>query len=143
EEREVALGEVTLGELTARPHRRAFTLPGGRCLGPLRGPGGEVRGVLVREQHAVSGDVEVSAAAAAPGLYRVALVVTNRTPLEDASCRSRDEVVLRTLVSTHAILGVRGGAFVSLLDPPEDCREAAAGCINRGTWPVLVGDESA
>ena len=51
-----------------------------------------------------------------------------------------DEVVLRTLVSTHSILGVRGGEFVSLLEPPDDCRAAAAACQNRGTWPVLVGD---
>jgi hydrogenase maturation protease len=36
---------------------------------------------------------------------------------------------------------VRGGAFVSLLDPPEPWGEAAAGCRNVGTWPVLVGEE--
>src|SRR5206468_6556944 len=30
--------------------------------------------------------------------------------------------------------------FVSLLDPPEPWRAAAAGCRNVGTWPVLVGE---
>jgi hydrogenase maturation protease len=53
----------------------------------------------------------------------------------------RDEAMLRTLASSHAILGVRGGEFVSLLDPPEGFREAAAACRNVGTWPVLVGAE--
>jgi hydrogenase maturation protease len=38
-------------------------------------------------------------------------------------------------------LSVREGEFVSLLDPPEALREAAAGCRNVGTYPVLVGDE--
>ncbi len=39
------------------------------------------------------------------------------------------------------ILSTSGGQFVSLLDPPEELREAAAGCENRGLWPVLVGEE--
>src|SRR5262249_25421686 len=108
---------------------------------PLRGPAGEIRGVLVRRQHTIQCAVEVTATSVVPGLYRVALVVANRTPLEDAASKSRDEVVLRTLASTHSILGVRGSEFVSLLDPPEGCREAAAACDNRGTWPVLVGAE--
>ena len=48
---------------------------------------------------------------------------------------------MRSLISTHTILGVRPGEFVSLLDPPEAFREAAAGCRNIGTWPALVGEE--
>jgi hydrogenase maturation protease len=141
EEREVALGGITLAELSARPHRRDFTFLGGRRLEPLRGSEREVHGVLVREQHTIHGAAEVMATVAAPGVYRVTLTVANRTPLPDAARKSRDELVLRTLVSTHLILGVRGSEFVSLLDPPEDCREAAAACRNRGTWPVLVGAE--
>src|SRR5262249_30785809 len=31
--------------------------------------------------------------------------------------------------------------FVSLLDPPASWRQAAAGCRNIGTWPVLVGEQ--
>jgi hydrogenase maturation protease len=48
---------------------------------------------------------------------------------------------MHTLASTHTILGVREGEFVSLLDPPEALRETAASCRNAGTWPVLVGVE--
>ena len=47
--------------------------------------------------------------------------------------------MLRTLSSTHTILSVADGEFVSLLDPPEELREAAAACQNVGAWPVLVG----
>jgi hypothetical protein len=141
EEREVVLGEVTLGDLLTHPRTTAFTFPSGRRLEPVRGPAGEVCGVLVREQQGVAGVVEAAAAEPAEGLFRVTLRVVNRTPLEDAGRRSRDEALLRALVSTHALLGVRQGEFVSLLDTPECWREAAAACRNVGTWPVLAGDE--
>ena len=55
----------------------------------------------------------------------------------------RDEGLLRSLVSTHTILGLRAGEFVSLLDPPDPWRDLAAGCRNEGTWPVLVGENGA
>jgi hydrogenase maturation protease len=48
---------------------------------------------------------------------------------------------LRALASTHTILEVQDGEFVSLLDPPACWREAATACRNVGAWPVLVGDE--
>ena len=34
---------------------------------------------------------------------------------------------------------MQNGAFVSLIDPPDECRALAAQCHNEGTWPVLVG----
>ncbi|HSU68688.1 MAG TPA: hypothetical protein VLJ39_17535, partial [Tepidisphaeraceae bacterium] len=51
----------------------------------------------------------------------------------------RDDALLRSLVSAHTRLGVRGREFVSLTDPPDDCRDAAASCRNVGVWPVLIG----
>jgi hydrogenase maturation protease len=141
EEREIALGEMTLGDLRTRPQRKPFTFPAGRRSEPVRGPDGDVCGILVREQQAVAGAVEVAAAEVAAGLFKVTLRVVNCTALPDAERLSRDDALLRALVSTHAILGVRGGELVSLLDPPECWRQAAAACRNVGTWPVLVGAE--
>jgi hypothetical protein len=46
-----------------------------------------------------------------------------------------------SMLSTHTLLGVHGGEFISLLDPPENYRAAAAACRNVGTWPVLAGSE--
>jgi hydrogenase maturation protease len=60
--------------------------------------------------------------------------------LEDGHEKSRDEALMRSLVSTHTILGVSEGEFVSLFDPPEAWRTVAASCQNVGSWPVLVGD---
>jgi hypothetical protein len=141
EERRIDLAGVTLSEILNRPRRETFALPGRRWTEPLRGPGGEIGGMLVREQRAVEGAVELETAGVADGLFKVTLRVINRTTLEDNRRTDRDAALLRSLVSTHAVLIVRRGAFVSLLDPPERWREAAAGCRNVGTWPVLVGEE--
>jgi hydrogenase maturation protease len=105
----------------------------------LRGDGGEVVGVVVRRQEALEGSVGLSAGPGADGVFKVRVRVENRTPLGGGT--GRDEALLHALVSTHAVLGVRGGEFVSLLDPPERWRELAAGCRNEGAWPVLVGEE--
>jgi hypothetical protein len=96
-------------------------------------------------QEAVAGVVEASASRlpsrGGKGLYKLSVRIASVTPLVDPEGMDRDEALLRALVSTHAVLGVREGAFVSLTDPPEGCREAAASCRNVGVWPVLVGDE--
>jgi hydrogenase maturation protease len=120
----------------ARPRTIAFTFPGGRRSEPVRGASGAVVGVLVREQEAIHGEVNLSAAEVSADLYRLTLRVANRTPMGDGT---RDDALLRALVSTHSILGVRDGAFVSLLEPPDRWSDAAAACKNVGTWPVLVG----
>ena len=51
--------------------------------------------------------------------------------------------MLRSLVSAHTILRAAGGEFISLIDPPEPLKPAAAACRNVGTWPVLAGDDGA
>jgi hypothetical protein len=141
EERDVSVGVLELGAVLDRPVQRTFAFPGRRWLEPLPGLDGNVAGMLVRVQESITGSVEVAAARVAEGLFRVILRALNRTPLADGGHGSRDDVLLRSLVSTHTILRVRRGEFVSLLDPPAECREAAAACRNVGTWPVLVGEE--
>ena len=54
---------------------------------------------------------------------------------------TRDDALLRSLASTHTVLGVQDGRFVSLLGPPESLSELVATCKNIGTFPVLVGEE--
>jgi hydrogenase maturation protease len=46
---------------------------------------------------------------------------------------------MQSLISTHIILGVKDGEFVSLLEPPAELQELASSCQNIGAWPVLVG----
>jgi hydrogenase maturation protease len=141
EEREVVLGERALGELTTTPVRQPFAVSGRRLLEPVSTPTGETVGVLERRQQTVEGVLEVSATPVSDGLFRVTLRVMNRTAMAAADATTRDAALLRSMASTHAVLEVRDGAFVSLLDPPGCWREAAAACQNVGTWPVLVGAE--
>jgi hydrogenase maturation protease len=138
EERTVALAETPLADLRARPH--GFAFPAGRRREEIRQASGKVVGVIDREQQALQGTVEVAAAAVAEGLFRLTVRVANTTAPENAGRADRDEALLYALVSTHVILEVQGGAFVSLLDPPDRCRAAAAECRNVGVWPVLVGE---
>jgi hypothetical protein len=84
----------------------------------------------------IHGDVYIDRECLEPGLQKIRIRITNRTP-RNRNC----DALLQAFVSTHTILTARNGRFVSLLDPPEQFREAAARCRNIGTWPVLIGKE--
>ncbi|WP_083713265.1 hypothetical protein [Paludisphaera borealis] len=141
EEREASLGETTIDDLITRPRETTFAFVGGRRWEPIRVPGRGVVGVIVRDQQPVAGGVEASAVEVAEGLFRLSIRVACRSSMEDAAVADRDAALLRSLVATHAILTVRDGAFVSLLEPPACWRDAAAACRNVGGWPILVGEE--
>jgi hypothetical protein len=141
-ERAVCLSSLNLNEVVDQPRRLAFSFPQSREVEPLRDEAsGRLVGLVVRRRQAIEGAIEVTAQREGSGAFKINVRILNLTPLEDADGRSRDEALMRSFVSTHTILSVREGEFVSLLDPPEALREAAAGCRNVGTYPVLVGDE--
>ena len=124
-------GSATRADVTparvADPGLNEFTFPASR----------HVDGDTVHEQRDVVGAVALSAAPVEDGLFRVTVRVENRT---DADPSIREEAQQYTLASTHTILGVQDGEFVSLLDPPAHWEGAAAACENIGTWPVLIGE---
>src|SRR5262249_28596609 len=122
---------------------REFAFPARREEWPTSGREGGTPVTVIREQRAIVGSVEVSARRAAESLYKVTVRVRNDTAPQDDFAGDRDEALLHALVSTHAILGVRDGKFVSMIDPPEPWREIAAECRNVGTWPVLIGEPGA
>lgn len=140
EERQIELIDLTIGQLLETPQHREFHLPARRWVEPIAGPTGKIEGVLVREQQSIAGVVMVRAAEVGDNTFKITVQLANRTPFDILAERSRDEALLRTLVSSHTVLQLHGGAFVSLMDPPEDGREAVAGCKNVGVWPVLVGE---
>ena len=142
-EREVCPSPLPLSTLLTQPQRLAFAFPACQETEVLRQPDGRVVGAIRRQQHAVSGAVEIAAAPAAEHCVKLTARILNLTPLAHASAQHRDAALMRALVSTHTILSVQDGEFVSLLDPPEACRTVAAACRNIGTWPVLVGQAGA
>ncbi len=108
---------------------------------PVRDRDGRIVAAFIRTSHGIAGAIEAKAQRLAPDLWKLTLRIANVTPLADADRSERAAAQLRAFASTHAILTVEGGAFITLLDPPDDLREAAAQCENVGAFPVLVGGE--
>jgi hypothetical protein len=139
-EREITVGRFELSELLESPKRVGIDIPGGSGEEPLLEPTGEVAGALVRSWHTLCGTVEVEAETLREGTFKVTVRITNTTPWRG---EDRESTLRQTFVSTHTVLEVGGGEFVSLMDPPEGFREAVRECENLKTWPVLVGEEGA
>jgi hypothetical protein len=139
-EREITVGRFELSELLEAPKRVGIDIPGGSREEPLAEPTGEVAGALVRSWRTLSGTVEVEAETLDERTFKVTVRITNTTPWRG---EDRESTLRQTFVSTHTVLEVEGGEFVSLTDPPEEFREAVRECENLKTWPVLVGDEGA
>ena len=140
-EREVEAPPLAVGNLAGTPARIDFAFPGKTHLDPLRMEGGRITAVWVRTALSIEGTIGISAESVATDVWRLTVRVENLTPLPAAERENREQAQRRALASTHTIFAVRDGAFVSLLDPPDDLREAAAQCDNQGTWPVLAGEE--
>ncbi len=140
-EREVPTKSFTLSELATERQRTDFSFPSKQETESLRDSSGRLVGVIVRKQQAIEGSIEIEAEPVADGVFKITARILNLTPMERATQASRDEALLGALVSTHTILSVKEGEFVSSLDPPDEFRNAVAHCNNVGTWPVLVGDE--
>lgn len=88
----------------------------------------------------LSGYAESSAEPLAGGGFRIRLCVANTSALEGGASLAHNDILPYTFVSTHSILALGDGKFVSLLDPPNAWRDAAAACTNAGTYPVLAGE---
>lgn len=137
-ERDFAVNSLTLAELCRQTRASRFAFPDAAKVDP--GIGSESPGDgAVRHQETIEGVIEIRAERLREGLFKIFVHVRNTTPL-DRPDSTRDEALMRSLVSAHLVLGVEGAEFVSLLEPPDDLRDLAAQCQNVGAWPVLVGD---
>lgn len=115
-ERRVDLDCIALASLTHGENQNAFYFESDRRL---------------------DGQITVSAAQIREGIFRVTLRASNAS---DCVAASRDEALLHSLASAHAVLRIYNGEFVSQTDPPEELREMVAACQNIGVWPVLAGE---
>lgn len=137
-EQTLAVARLDLDELLDAPQRLPFAVAAGREVEPVRDATGAVVGLLVRTWQALAGHVEVTAEPVAADVFRITVRVENLTQV--TGDLAREQALRHALVSTHTILGLEQGAFISLLEPPGQLREAAACCDNIGAWPVLVGE---
>jgi hydrogenase maturation protease len=139
-EQDVALPSTRLADLLVSPVRQLFAFTGGRELEPTKDDFGSAAAFISRAREEISGSVELSAEECGAELFRITVLISNLTALENPGRLRREEVLLKSLLSTHTVLGVRGAEFLSLIDPPPGLQEVASGCKNVGTWPVLAGE---
>ncbi|MBI3822880.1 MAG: hypothetical protein HY289_09420 [Planctomycetes bacterium] len=114
-EREVVMPACALNDLADGPITTAFAF----------------RGWQGRKDSTLEGSAELAIEAGNDPIVKIGLRIANEAPASSA-----------LMLSTHAVLGVENGRFLSSIDPPDDARALAATCRNRGAWPVLVGDQA-
>lgn len=140
-ERSVTVQFTSLHELADGQFRQAFSFPASQEREPIRDEELRIVAVMAREQALIEGAVEMAASQLSSELSKITLRVVNKTPITETGTLTRDQVLVHGLVSTHAVLEVTGGEFVSQTDPEPDAKAAAAASRNVGCWPVLVGEE--
>ncbi|MBO0864684.1 MAG: hypothetical protein J2P16_06400 [Mycobacterium sp.] len=116
-----------------------FGDPPGQWSLPVSAPSGTdtelvTGGRLVRTRAEVSAALSVGVELD-DGLHRVTLTLSNT----GAPAADKNDAVARSLIGTHVIAEAVGGAFVSLLDPPERATAAVARCRQHRCFPVLAG----
>lgn len=129
-EQTAAVDCLLLRDLITHAQTRNFFFSGSEASGPD----------VVRRKVPIEGQMEISAALVDGQLFRVTLQFRNTTC---CLAGSRDDALMHSFASAHAVLQVRDAEFVSQIDPPEDLRDAVKQCQNTGVWPVLVGENGA
>ncbi|MGP3638274.1 hypothetical protein ACTU45_34020 [Streptomyces sp. 24-1644] len=134
---------VTLAELIGEGAEIPFSRAAGEETEPVTDGDGRCAGRLVRRTERIEGRVRLRAAEL-DGPYRVlklTAVVENTSPWTPAADgEDREAALSHSLVAAHLLLGLSSGSFLSMTDPPEWAKGAAASCLNRHTWPVLAGE---
>jgi hydrogenase maturation protease len=137
-EREIGTTGLSLRELVEHTRSIDFTFPCERIVEKLV-DGESSEAVLEHQQ--LKGTITIAAARVDADLFKLSMQIENHTPETRAITNRRNAILLHSFISAHTILRVHQGAFISLIDPPEALGEAARGCKNIRTWPVLVGSE--
>ncbi len=127
--REVSTLDVALDDLLNMERRIEINIPDGE-LEDEQDP------LAIRHQQAIMGVVILKAEPVGERVYRLTVRIEN-TARGDA----QQNAILQALVSTHTLLQIRQGAFVSQLEPPDEFSALVQECQNLSTWPVLIGDE--
>ncbi|MGW3664830.1 hypothetical protein [Streptomyces sp. NPDC005141] len=125
----------------AAVHAVRFDLPDSVEYEPVTDSEGRTLGRLVRHRKRLTGELRPRVEEL-PGPYRVlrlTVSVHNTTVAPKDAGTDRETALAHSMIGTHLLFGVPGGRFLSLTDPPEWARPAAASCHNDHTWPVLAG----
>ncbi|HTK10937.1 MAG TPA: hypothetical protein VL485_27440 [Ktedonobacteraceae bacterium] len=139
-EREVPALDLSLQDLIVHPQLVRIAFPGRHMTEPFSDT---TASVIVREQYPISGIIKLSAEQLECDLYKLNVQIENATSESGREIERHDLIILQSFVSTHTILQVHQGTFISLMDPPETLQAQVQKCHNSHTWPVLAGKEGA
>jgi len=118
----------------------AFSFPGGSQGEELQDSAGEMVGKVSHSPQEVRGTVAFKAEEVRQDIWKLSIDVDNQTLL-GTNPQDRSAALLSSLLSAQLILTANAAQFISLLDPPEDLKQAVAACRNIGNFPVLLGCE--
>jgi hypothetical protein len=135
----IEVAEFNLSSLVLQSMQWPFRLSAKQEREALRNKNDDIVAIILRDKQSVAGTIDLAAERIAPGLFKLTILISNGSRVSDIDVLNRDRALSRALVSSHTILEVRHGEFLSLIDPPEAWRDVASSCRNVGTWPVLIG----
>lgn len=139
-EREVEFQQIALAS-TGERRKFNFQLDASESIESVRDSAGHIAGALIRTQNALRGEVSVRIERVQDSVSRITVQIANETECPDVARASREEAMMHSFASSHAVLRIQNGQFISLLNPPEQFAESASACENIGAYPVLVGEE--
>lgn len=137
-EREVTVPEMQLGDLLAQPQTVDISFEGLQQLDTFTLPR---ETDTTRLQQPLQGRLHISATRIEPQFFKLRVEIENTTPGTEQISNRHDAILLHAFVSTHTILQVEHGSFISLLEYPDELSQAVQSCQNVRTWPVLVGEQ--
>jgi hypothetical protein len=135
-------GTASVASLLAEDRNMEFHMGSGVATEELIDSRGRLAGCLVRHWAALDGVIRLHAERVAGPYQALKLrvqVANCTTPL--AAIRNRSDGLRHALIASHSLIGVPGGTFLSMTDPPEWAAAEVAACQNTGTWPVLAGPD--
>ena len=120
-----------------------FHIGSGEAVEELTDSRGRPAGRLIRRWNALDGVIRLHAERLAGpyGALRLRVRIENQS-VPDARLLGRQDGLRYSLIAAHALIGVPGGTFLSMTDPPEWAAAQVAECVNVGTWPVLAGPQA-
>lgn len=135
----IEVAEFNLAALAAQSMQWPFRLSAKQEKEFVRDQTGLIVGVIQRDKKSISGIINLAAESMSPDSFKLTIRISNASRMDGDVHLSRADALSRALVSAHTIMEVRGGQFVSLVDPPAAYRDFVAKCQNIGTWPILAG----
>jgi hypothetical protein len=131
---------VPVAELLAADRDVELHAAAGESAEDIRASDGRLAGRLVREWSGLDGVISLHAERVAGPFQalKIRLRVANTT-VPPVPLRSRADGLRHALVATHSLIGIPGGQFLSMTDPPQWAAPEVGACVNAGTWPVLAG----